>query len=108
MSIHDKIKERISQEPKSFYVEEWDETIFATPLTCGEMSKLQKRHPNFLTAMEGESMVDLIIMKCLDKEGEKLFTLEHKPHLLRETLSVISAVAGKILNSQLEVDYEKN
>ena len=73
MTIREKIKDRLKSEPKSLYVEAWDETIYVTPISCGEMSKLQKRHPDFLTNLHGEAMVDLIITKALTKDGEKAF-----------------------------------
>ena len=108
MSIRDKIKERLNVAPNSFYVEEWDEKVFATPLSCGDMSKLQSKHPNFLGNMSGEAMVDLILLKALNSEGEKMFDLEDKPILLRESMSVISSVVAGILGSQTTEDYEKN
>lgn len=108
MTIREKIKDRLKSEPKSLYVEAWDETIYVTPISCGEMSKLQKRHPDFLTNLHGEAMVDLIITKALTKDGEKAFDLEDKPYLLREQMSVISTVAAGILGSQIDEDYEKN
>jgi hypothetical protein len=108
MSIRDKIKERLSSAPKAVYIEEWDETIYVKPLNCGEMSKLQNRHKDFLSNMTGEAMVDLILMKALDKDGEKAFDLEDKPYLLKESMSVIGSVAAGILGSQTSEDYEKN
>lgn len=108
MAIRDKIKERLSVSAKSFHIDEWDEDIYCTPISCGEMSKLQKRHPSFLTNMDGEAMVDLILSKALDSNGDKLFTLEDKPYLLREEMTVISSVAVGILGSQTSEDHEKN
>lgn len=108
MSIRDKIKERLSVSPVSFFVEEWDETIYVLPLSCGEMSKLQNKHSNFINNLTGDAMVDLILMKAMNKDGEKLFGLEDKPYLLRESMTVISSVAVKILGAQVSEDYEKN
>jgi hypothetical protein len=108
MSINEKLKDRIKQEPKAFYVEEWDETIYCTPISCGEMGKLQKRHPDFISNMTGEAMVDLLMAKCLNDQGEKLFTLDEKPLLLRESMAVISTVVGAVLGSQIDGGVEKN
>ena len=44
-------------------------------------------------------MVDLIIMKAEDKDGEKLFTLEDKPILMRESVAIISKIAGEMFSS---------
>lgn len=104
MSLQDKLKERVSKNARSFYVEEWDETIWVTPLSCGEVSKLQKRHPNFLSSLDGEAMVDLIVMKALKKDGDKAFTIEDKPFLLKEEISVVARIAGSILAEQVEDD----
>jgi hypothetical protein len=108
MTIRDKIKGRLSAAPASFYVEEWEEKIYCTPLSCGEMSKLQGKHQNFLTNLTGDAMVDLILLKALDKDGEKMFDLEDKPYLLRENMAVISSVSAQILGAQTTEDYEKN
>ena len=108
MTIRDKIKERLNAAPASFYVKEWDSTIYCTPLTCGETSKLQAKHPDFLTKFSGDAQVELIIMKSLDKNGEKIFDLEDKPYLLRENMTVISTVSSQIVGAQISEDYEKN
>jgi len=108
MTIRDKIKERLNAAPVSFHVEEWDEVIYCTPLSCGEMSKIQSKHQNFLSNLTGDAMVDLILLKALDKDGEKLFGLEDKPYLLRENMAVISSVAANIIGAQISEDHEKN
>lgn len=108
MSLRDKLKERVNQDALALEIREWDEIIYVKPLTCGEMSKLQKRHPDFLSKMSVEGMVDLIIMKCLDKDGDPAFTLEDKPLLLREKVNVITAITSEIIGSSLSEDYEKN
>jgi len=109
MSVVDKIKARLGSQPSSYYIEEWDETIYARPLTCGEMTEIQRRHPDFPSKMTGDSMVDLIIRKAMDKQGNKLFSLEDKPILLKETTAIISTVVAKILSSQVTVEEaEKN
>lgn len=109
MSVIDKIKARVFSAATSVYVEEWDETIWVRPLSCGEMTELQRRHKGFPMELTGDAMVDLVIRKVMDKSGEKMFTLEDKPFLLKETTAVISNVVAKILSSQISVeDAEKN
>lgn len=108
MSILDKIKDRINSGTVAIEVKEWGETIYVTPLSCGDMGKLQKRHPNFLGNMTAEGMVDLIVLKAMDKEGEKVFTIEDKPILLRESLNVVASISAAIIGSQIEEDHEKN
>ena len=108
MSLLDKIREAASQDVKSIYVEAWDETIWIKPLTAGEVSKMQKKHPDFLSHTSLEAMADLIIMKVLDKDGEKALTLEAKPDLLRNHPTVVASVAGQILGPDVNEDHEKN
>ena len=108
MNLRDKLKERLDQPAIAVEIEEWGETIYFKPLTCGDINKIQKKYPDFLTSMSGEGMVELILLKSLDKDGEKAFTLEDKPLLLREKMSVIAGIAGAILGSQFSEDHEKN
>jgi len=83
--------------------------VYATPLTCGDTTKLQQRHPDFPLKLTPESMVDMVILKALDAEGNKMFTLEDKPLLLRQGLTRVSLVASSILGETLVVeDAEKN
>jgi len=109
MSVIDKIKSRISSQPASFYVDEWETTIYCRPLTCGEMSDLQRKHPKFPSEMTGDAMVDLLIRKARDKDDNKMFTLEDKPILLRESTTTVSSIVSRILSAQISVEEaEKN
>lgn len=81
-------------------VAEWGDdaplAVHTGPLTCADVDKLQRKHKDFLSNPSVASMVDLIIMKAEDKDGEKLFTLEDKPFLMREPVTVISNIAGEM------------
>lgn len=113
MSIADRIKARTSAR-RTIDVPEWGEDdkplrVAFGPLTAGELNRLQRKHPMFLTNATFEGMVDLIISKCEDANGEKLFTLEDKPILMREEVNVIAHVAGEIMGGASSVeDHEKN
>jgi hypothetical protein len=108
MDLLDKLKERTSHDLTKIYIEDWDETIYVKPLTCGEMTKLQKKHGDFLANPTGEAMADLIILKALDADGNRMMTAEHKPFLMRERMNVVSAVAGEIVGAQTEEVDPKN
>ena len=108
MSLSQKLKDTLQTDVKSIYIEPWDETIWVKPLTIGEVTKLQKKYPDFFTNMTGEAMVELILMKALNKDGEKSLSLEDKPILMRQSPAVIANVAGAILGSDVSEDYEKN
>ena len=49
-----------------------------------------------LSIGQNAAMVDLLIMKAEDKDGEKLFTLEDKPFLMREPVTLISNISGQM------------
>lgn len=95
-------------------VVEWGEDgkpleIFAGVLTCYDVDRLQKKHKDFLANMSVEAMVDLIILKGENESGEKLFTLEDKPALMREPVLLVTRIAGEIFGSVLTAeDAEKN
>lgn len=95
-------------------VAEWGEDgkpleIFAGVLTCYDVSRLQNKHKDFLSNMSVEAMVDLIILKAENEAGERLFTLEDKPVLMREPVLLVTRVAGEVFGSVLSVeDAEKN
>ena len=47
-------------------------------------------------------------MKAEDVHGEKLFTLEDKPTLMREPMGLITRIAGAMMSSESVEDQEKN
>lgn len=113
MSIAERIKARTSAK---FHIDvpEWGEDgeplrVFYGPMLAGEVNKLQRKHPNFLTSMEMAGAVELVIMKAEDGQGEKVFTLEDKPTLMREEVQVISRVAAAFFSGTAGIEeLEKN
>lgn len=104
MSLGKRIAAKRKSNRKSFEVNEWGEddvplVIYSGILTCSDVDKLQRKHPDFMSSPTVASMVDLIIMKAEDKDGEKLFTLEDKPFLMRESVTIVSQVAGQMFSS---------
>lgn len=75
-------------------VPEWKLTVYASPVTLAEKNRLYKKSKE----SDMELLVDLLIMKATDANGQKLFTLEHKPTLLNKADSnVVARVANAIL-----------
>lgn len=112
MSIADRIKARTSKK-RHIDVEEWGEAgqperVFYGPLLAGELNRIQRKHPTFLQSASFEGMVDLIILKAENGQGEKMFTLEDKPVLMREEVSVISTVAAELMSGTSVETAEKN
>lgn len=113
MGLGERIAAKRQAARRLIEVAEWgDETplqVWVSPITCADVDKLQRKHKDFLTGMSIAAMVDLIIQKAEDKEGEKLFTLEDKPFLMREQIGVVSRVAAEMFAGIATVeDHEKN
>ena len=94
MSVLDNAKAHFDKlATKTIEVEEWDTVIYATPFTMGEKKKLWKH------AKEDdiEFMVRTLLLKALDKDGEKMFDLSDKMTLMNQVdPNVIVRVVGDI------------
>ena len=110
----EQIRAKTSSQRSRIEVAEWGDddapmVLYATPLLCGEFNRLQKKHPDFLNNQTIEALVDLILMKSQDTDGEKVFDLEDKPVLMRQPVSVVSKVAAGLMGDMSSVeDAEKN
>ncbi len=112
MSIAKRIAERTSKKTH-IEVEEWGEPgapekVYFGPLLAGELNRIQRKHPSFLQSASFEAMVELIVLKAENGQGEKLFTLEDKPILMREQVGVISRVAAEMMSGPTVEELEKN
>lgn len=112
MSIAKRIAERNSQK-RHIEVAEWGEPgvpekVYFGPLLAGELNRIQRKHPTFLQSASFEAMVELIVLKAENGQGEKLFTLEDKPILMREQVEIISRVAAEMMSSTPIEEQEKN
>jgi len=108
MSLLDKLKEAINFDTIEIEVPSWGETFYVTPLSVQELSKMQKKHPDFLTNSSIEAAVELIMMKAMTKDGERAFTLEHKPFLLKQRATIIMQFYAALVGTALQEDHEKN
>ena len=94
MSVLDNAKAHFDKlETKVIEVEEWDTVIYATPFTMGEKKKLWKH------AKEDdiEFMVRTLLLKALNKDGEKMFDLSDKITLMNHVdPNVIVRIVGEI------------
>ena len=114
MSIAKRIAaKRADQTREVVEVPEWGEgddplRLYFTPVTARDIEKIQRKHPNFLTNATMGAMVDMLIIKCEDENGEPAFTLEDKPILMGEPIGVIANVFGKAFNAADVEEHEKN
>lgn len=89
-----------SLETKIIEVPEWglvgDDAIYSKPFNMLEKSKIFKGAND----SDPSVLIDVIIEKALDKEGEKMFTLEHKLKFKSKAdTDVIARVATQIMNT---------
>jgi hypothetical protein len=112
MSLGKKLASLRQANRKQIEVAQWSEevpVIYVSALTAGDVDKIQRKHKNFIESPTIAGMVDLIIMKAEDKDGDKLFSLEDKPFLMGEPLNVISELAQQMFNDVTSIeDAEKN
>ena len=112
MSILDKatshFKSVIENEIQSFRVEEWDETIYFRPtLTWKEQSKILDLTTNGKTS---DALIETIIIRCLNKDGSKMFAQPDKVILNNSVdpgilLRIVGAINGTQISNE---DLEKN
>jgi hypothetical protein len=79
MGLADQIARNRRNNRQKITVQSWGEDggsahIFATPVTAGDLDRLQRKHKDFLSNMTIAGMVDLIIMKAEVEDGSKAFT----------------------------------
>lgn len=114
MSIIDIIRQRQHATRRLIEVPEWageseqPMIVYATKLQAMDVDKIQRKYPNFSSNPTMGSMVDVIIMKAEDKDGNKMFTLENKPDLMREDWDVIARISGEIVSATSPEEHEKN
>ena len=114
MGLADNIRANLSKSRTKIIVETWGDddgpaVIFVSPLTAGDISRIQRKHKDFLSNTSVEAMIDLIILKAESEDGEKTFSIEDRPVLMRENLNVISEVAGQMFGEIDSIeDLEKN
>ena len=114
MGLGEQIAARRALQRNRIEVFEWGEdgeplVIYSGSITAGDIDKLQRKHKDFLSNMTVTGMVDLIIAKAEDVDGKRLFTLEDKMYLMKESVTLISDIAGKMFGDVDTVeDAEKN
>lgn len=106
MGILDNAKSHFDKlETKAIEVPEWDAIIYSTPFTMGEKKTLWK----FAKDDDFEFMVRTLILKALDKDGNKLFDISNKIDLMNHASpDVITRIVGEISISQTVDDMGGN
>jgi hypothetical protein len=110
MSVIDRVKNHFeSQGVKVIEVAEWGEegqplVIYSSPFSLGEKRGLFKNAKNDDLGV----LVDVIVLKARDKDGNKIFKLDDKLTLLNSAdPEIIGRVATQMLNSITFEEAEK-
>jgi hypothetical protein len=110
MNVIDRVKAQFeSLGIKKIEVAEWGEegkplTIYSSPITLGEKRNLFKNAKNDDLGV----LVDVIVLKAKDSEGNKIFKLDDKLTLLNNAdANVIAKVSTEILSSNSYEEAEK-
>jgi|TARA_B110000908_G_scaffold172498_1_gene240334 hypothetical protein len=115
MGLAKELRGRRTVEAREVLVPAWgDETgafkLYCRSITCYDLDVLQKKHPNFLQNTTIGAMVDLIVMKAMDENDQKLFNSgEDRMDLMGEETNVISEIANQMFSDIESVEaHEKN
>ena len=74
-----------------------------------EDEKIRKKHPTFYKAMtdgdipSSSAMVDLIILKCKDEEGNSIFAQADSMYLLNQDVGYITGIATAMLEKLFDI-----
>ena len=106
MGLAKELRGRRSVSARTISVVEWGEggepfEFFCYPITCYDLSALQKKHPDFMQNTTIDAMVDLIVMKAADEGGNKLFKAADRIDLMGEETHIISDIANQMF-AQIE------
>ena len=79
--------------------------VYSQPFTLGDRKKLIK----FAQEDDLEFIVRMVIMKCEDESGEKVFDLSDKPTLMNKVdPEIISRIAAQIVASPSQEEQAGN
>ena len=113
MSVIDRVKNHFATlKTITIEVPEWKDddgkptVIYWNPITLAEKKRLFQKSDNL---NDVGILADIILMKAIDKDGKKLFTLEDKIPLMHKVDSdVLAKVATQIIQTITPDEVKKN
>ena len=94
-----------SQERLHFYISDWDQDIYMSPMSLREQDKINARGKD----SPFQLAVYALILKAEDEQGEKLFSLEDKVTLLNNvSFSTVEVIITNMFQSGGLEESEKN
>lgn len=108
-NIMEKVKDHfrnIRQELREYYCEEWDETIYFKPMNLEENDRIFK----YVQADSLEMLVQTLIVRALDADGNKMFkNMDRKELMKHADPRVITKICEAMSDTVEEPDeLEKN
>jgi len=102
----EKIKTHFSsQERLHFYIEEWDTSIYMSPMSLQEQDRINARGKD----SPFQLAVYALIMKAEDEQGNKLFGLDDKVTLLNNvSFGTVERIITNMFNTGGVEESEKN
>jgi hypothetical protein len=88
---------------RSVEIPEWKLTIYSTPVTLAEKNRLYRKAKD----NDMELLVDVLILKATDKDGNKLFNVDHRMTLLHKADSNLIAKAANFILSEAAPSVEE-
>ena len=82
--------------------------LYYHPVSGSDISRVQRKYKDFLSNPSMDAMVELIIIKAIDANDEKMFGLEDKAILNRQPAGLIATVLGSIFETISAEEQEKN
>lgn len=80
--------------------------LSAGPLSTKDMTWIRRQYPDFQVNPSLAGMIELIIMKARDPDGEKAFDLTDKPFLSRLATNRVGEIFGALFGDQFEPETE--
>ena len=111
MSVLDNaIKHYQSLDRYEIVIEEWDTTLYASKMTVGETSQIQKRATKNGKLDEMLMVIYSIIIKCEDAAGEKIFDMTQDTinKMMNEVdRDILLSIASQIMEVPNHADLKK-
>lgn len=108
--VNQKLKNYIDKIGQTVVIEELDNlTIHYTPLSYGEAMKIQALSKDGQGNLdEKKAQINVVIQKCKDKEGNKIFSLDDIEYLEKLPVSIFNKIALSVTGDIVAHDVKKN
>lgn len=93
MTAIEQAEEHYNNQVRGFLrVDEWDADIYWSPLTLNDLARIGRA----AKGDDAQTIIETVVLKAEDKNGDKLFTVEDKAKLKR---AADPAILGRIIQA---------